>query len=134
MIDNRIDLVNINISWPFGSAYVYIFTFWDFYLAIHRSVVDNIVAISAGGTWFATWLGYMLNYYFSCRSKKNNGHLKVQEWFWFLAITNKALYVRNIVTLRGTKKICCGLASSERSEVLAKPNRFFLSLLKLQYF
>ena len=31
--------------------------------------------------------------------KKNNGHLKIM-----LANTNKALYVRNIVTLRGTKK------------------------------
>ena len=66
---------------------------------------------------------------FSCKGKKNNCHLKIM-----LANTNKALYVRNIVTLRVTKKICCGLASSERSEVLAKPNRFFLSLLKLQYF
>ena len=52
----------------------------------------------------------------------------------FVKYMVQTLYVRNIVTLRVTKKICCGLASSERSEVLAKPNRFFLSLLKLQYF
>ena len=36
---------------------------------------------------------------FLAKGKKNNGHLKVM-----LANTNNALYVRNIVTLRVTKK------------------------------